>query len=197
MANCTARGSSPNTYASGNCTWYVASKVPSVPNDWGNAAQWLAAAKSCGWNTGGSPQVGAIVVYGPAIDPPQGYGHVALVTSLASGGTFMVTEMNWQGLGKIDTRQAGTNVDKFAIEGFIYPSGVQADPGSSTPVVGGLVNALTSQANGINNAISGFTTGLENAGIVVGGIMLLVAGLITWALWSNRDVVESFLSGVA
>lgn len=88
---------SANTYARGNCTWYVAS-LRYVPNHWGNADHWLYAARAAGWTTGSAPRVGAI-----AWTSLGWAGHVAYVTAVR-GGQVTVTEMNVLGLYRIDHR---------------------------------------------------------------------------------------------
>jgi LysM repeat protein len=94
----------------GYCTWYVASRryVP-----WsGNAGTWLYHAKAAGYATGKTPKVGAIMV-----SSESWWGHVAIVESVASG-TFTVSEMNYAGFAKRDTR-AITTASRI-IKGFIY-----------------------------------------------------------------------------
>lgn len=90
----TVGGSYANTYAPGNCTWYVASRR-SVPPFWGNAGMWLSNARSAGWATGTNPVVGAIAQTTNGV-----YGHVAIVEAVADG-KVMVSEMNVQGFGVI------------------------------------------------------------------------------------------------
>lgn len=74
-----------NTYTAGNCTWYVKSLRPDIPNNWGNASDWLANARAQGWPTGATPTVGAI-----------GWtsGHVVVITSINGDGTVGITDMN-------------------------------------------------------------------------------------------------------
>ncbi|MDO8529459.1 MAG: LysM peptidoglycan-binding domain-containing protein [bacterium] len=94
----------------GYCTWYVAQRryVP-----WGgNAGTWLYHAKSAGYRTGKTPQVGAIMV-----SSESWWGHVAIVESV-SGGSFTVSEMNYKGWGKTSRRVISTS--SRAVKGFIY-----------------------------------------------------------------------------
>ncbi len=94
----------------GYCTWYVAQKryVP-----WsGNAGTWLYHAKSSGYQTGRTPKVGAIMV-----SSESWWGHVAIVESV-SGGSFIVSEMNYKGWGKVDRRTISTS--SRTVKGFIY-----------------------------------------------------------------------------
>jgi surface antigen len=95
----------------GYCTWYVAQKryVP-----WGgNAGTWLYNAKVLGYKTGKTPTVGSIVV---TTDSPY-YGHVALVEKVGKG-TITVSEMNYKGWGKVNTRVIATS--SRSIRGYIY-----------------------------------------------------------------------------
>ena len=99
-----------HSYPYGYCTWYVSQKryVP-----WsGNAGTWLYHAKAAGYAVGHAPRPGAIMV-----TSESWWGHVALVESV-SGGTFTVSEMNYEHFAKKDYRtvSAGDRV----IKGFIY-----------------------------------------------------------------------------
>ena len=86
---------SSNTYAWGNCTWYVKNKRPDLPNNLGNANTWVAFAAQQGLATGTTPAVGAVAQYGM---------HVAYVESVNDDGSFVISEMNYYGLNIIDTR---------------------------------------------------------------------------------------------
>lgn len=79
-----------NSYATGYCTYYVASRR-SVPAFWGNASSWYYAAQSSGFSVGSAPAPGAIAWTGAGY-----YGHVAYVESV-SGGMVTVSEMNFNG----------------------------------------------------------------------------------------------------
>lgn len=95
----------------GYCTWYIAQRryVP-----WGgNAGTWLYHAKSMGYKTGKAPAKGAIVV---TTDNAR-YGHVALVEKVGDG-TITVSEMNYKGWGKTNTRVIPTS--SRSIRGYIY-----------------------------------------------------------------------------
>lgn len=66
-----------NLYEAGQCTWYVKNRRPDIPNNWGNASDWLYNAQAQGWSTGSTPRVGAIgwtsghVVYIEAVNGDQ------------------------------------------------------------------------------------------------------------------------------
>ncbi len=76
-----------NSYAYGNCTFYVANRR-TIPGNWGNARTWLRNAQRAGYATGNIPQVGAIAWTG------AGYlGHVAMVEEV-SGSQVKIAEMN-------------------------------------------------------------------------------------------------------
>lgn len=79
---------SGNSYAWGNCTWYVYNRKPNIGSFWGNGGYgWIAAAQSSGFATGSAPAAGAIAVES---------GHVAYVESV-SGGYVNISEMNYAG----------------------------------------------------------------------------------------------------
>lgn len=156
----------PNNYASGQCTWWCKNQASWVPNGWGNAAEWLTNAKAQGYQTSSNPQVGAIAIWGPGVDPPFGYGHCAKVTAVRPDGSFTVTEMNWQGVGKVDNRNVG---DRSNLMGFILPPGAQSDGG-----------------DGIGGAIQSAGGQLVSAGQVAGGGLLLLGGLVLAVLLVTR-----------
>lgn len=84
-------------YAWGNCTYYVAT-LRYIPGGWGNARNWYYAAERAGWRVGTVPTAGAI-----AWTSAGYFGHVAYVQQV-SGNEVLVTEMNYYGLDRIDTR---------------------------------------------------------------------------------------------
>lgn len=80
-----ATDSAGNTYFKGYCTWYAKSRRPDLPNRLGNGGQWTANAARQGFNTGSTPQAGAIA---------ERAGHVAYVESVNPDGTITVSDMN-------------------------------------------------------------------------------------------------------
>lgn len=96
----------------GQCTWYASKLRGGVP--WGgNAKNWMTNAKAYGAKIGQTPVVGAIV----QTTENRRYGHVAIVKQV-NGNSFLITEMNYTGLGRISERwlELGNPV----IRGFIY-----------------------------------------------------------------------------
>ncbi len=91
-----------NSYARGQCTFYVASQR-NVPSNWGNAREWLANARAAGWATGSIPQVGAIAWTGAGRA-----GHVSIVRAVM-GSQILVQEMNYNGVGVISSRVANAS----------------------------------------------------------------------------------------
>lgn len=84
-----AASSAGNTYYAGTCTWYVKSRIPSLPNQLGNGGYgWLAAAAAFGYATGSTPAPGAIGVES---------GHVVIIESVNGNGTVNISEMNYAG----------------------------------------------------------------------------------------------------
>ncbi len=97
-----------NSYATGQCTWYVASRRQ-IPGGWGNASAWYYHAISAGWSVGTTPAVAAI-----AWTPSGYYGHVALVEQVsADGSEIYISEMNSRGIGVIDSRWVSAKQFKY------------------------------------------------------------------------------------
>ena len=88
-----------NLYEWGNCTKYVADKL-SIPNSWGNAATWLPTAEYEGYVTGSKPKVGSVAWF----EPGWSLGHVAYVEEVYPDGSFLISEMNVEGLNVISSR---------------------------------------------------------------------------------------------
>lgn len=86
----------PNTYAAGNCTWYVKSLRPELPDNLGNADTWYYRAEQQGYSVGSTPRVGSIAA-------ARYYMHVAVVTAV-QGNTITVSEMNYKGYGIVSNR---------------------------------------------------------------------------------------------
>lgn len=76
-----------NSYAWGNCTWYVYNQKPNIGSFWGNANQWIGSAQADGFATGSTPVAGSIGVAG---------NHVVYVESV-SNGMVSISEMNYAG----------------------------------------------------------------------------------------------------
>lgn len=92
-----------NTYAPGNCTYFVAS-VKQVPNSWGNANTWAYRASSDGYTVATVPIVGAVAQN----TTDSWLGHVAVVVAV-DGGQVLLREMNYQGFGIISERWASVS----------------------------------------------------------------------------------------
>ena len=104
--------SSFNSYPWGQCTYWVALHFP-VPPYLGNADQWWANAAAHGMPETQTATAGSVVVYG-AGHGYSGDGHVAYVVQVNPDGTFVVSEMNYVGLGVVDQRTSTTaDVDGF------------------------------------------------------------------------------------
>lgn len=89
---------SANTYVAGQCTWYAKNRRPDLPNNLGNANTWYANAAARGMAVGALPRAGAI-----ATTTAGAYGHVAVVDSV-NGEMVTITEMNWGGPYRMNTR---------------------------------------------------------------------------------------------
>lgn len=176
----------PNNYTAGNCTWYVKDQLSWVPNGWGNAAEWWSRASAAGFSTCSGALQGSVAVWGPGIDPPQGFGHVAVVTSVQPDGSFVVSEMNWQGLGKVDSR---TVKDRSNLLGFIYPPGQKCGSGTSSSTTTG---GSGGDPFGISTALQGASDQLISSAQIGGGALLIAFGLVTAAvLWIGPEKIMS------
>ena len=96
-------GTYANSYDWGNCTFYVASRLP-IPNDWNNANNWAYAATLAGYTVSSVPKAGEIA----QTTGDSWAGHVAVVESVNPDGSFVISEMNAEGLGVIDSRITST-----------------------------------------------------------------------------------------
>lgn len=96
-----------NTYAAGQCTWYVKDIFKARMGDyWGNAKDWAQSAKREGLTVDANPIANqTIAVFAPgSAGADATYGHVAVVIGV-SGDTVTVKEMNGPaGLWKTNTR---------------------------------------------------------------------------------------------
>ena len=82
-----ASASVGNSYAWGNCTWYVYNQKPNIGSFWGNAGSWIGSAQAAGFATGSTPVAGAIGAEA---------GHVVYVESV-NGDMVSISEMNYAG----------------------------------------------------------------------------------------------------
>lgn len=95
-----------NTYAWGNCTWWVyamrlwaGSPIPSM---WGNANTWDDNAKQAGYIINQTPSAGAIFQND---NDGNGYGHVAYVIAVdPESGDWTISEMNAPTFNVVATR---------------------------------------------------------------------------------------------
>lgn len=104
---------SSGAFPYGQCTYYVATKRQ--VNWSGNAGQWYYNAQAAGRPVGKAAQAGAIMVSYEGVS----LGHVAYVEKVNPDGSFVVSEMNYNGnWGKVSSRTIipGT----IYIVGFIY-----------------------------------------------------------------------------
>jgi surface antigen len=102
-----------DSFPYGECTYYVATRRDVTWS--GNAGEWWQNAR---WSRpeGEVPVAGAVVVFqGPGYSYD---GHVAYVDSVNADGSFVVSEMNYDGWGVVDQRTVQANDP--SIVGFIY-----------------------------------------------------------------------------
>ncbi len=91
----------PNTYPWGQCTWYARSRGGAQLNGLGNAKDWFRNAQRRGLPTGYTPRVGATVVLQPGVHGTSYLGHVGHVEKVYSNGSFLMSDMNWGGFGRV------------------------------------------------------------------------------------------------
>lgn len=109
-----------NTYAFGQCTWYVYNRMQElgtpVENGLGNGGDWSKKAKTKGYKTDTQPHVGWAVSFSQGADGADAtYGHVAVVEAISDDQKhFLVSECNVvsSGSGTVSFREltAGTGV---------------------------------------------------------------------------------------
>ncbi|MFV0556105.1 MAG: CHAP domain-containing protein [Lactovum sp.] len=105
-------GSLSNPFPWGQCTWGVYQILGgNMPIYRGNAADWAVYSNTSG------PTPGAIAVFGPGVQGAGGVGHVAVVSSVNSNGTFNIQETNYNGNPNITTR---SNLSTSGVS-FIIP----------------------------------------------------------------------------
>lgn len=93
-------------YAYGHCTYYVARRRP-IPQNWGNARDWLIRSKASGFVTGVNARPGAI-----AQTTAGRWGHVAYVEKVEAGRVY-VSEYNYVGWNRLSYRWANESDFKY------------------------------------------------------------------------------------
>ncbi len=113
----TMTGDAPQGYAAsgdpypyGQCTYWVDEAARSYRGTYlygylGNARYWAGNALRYGYATGNTPRIGSVAVFQPDVKGAGPSGHVAWVTEVyPAQDAIQVTEMDFPGLGKVDTR---------------------------------------------------------------------------------------------
>lgn len=97
------QGWAGNSYALGNCTWYVYNRMKqlgkSIHPTMGNAKQWVNNyTQTPGATLVPNPQRGDVAIFTNGVAGyPALYGHVGVVEYVNSDGTFVISEMNISG----------------------------------------------------------------------------------------------------
>ena len=103
-----------NKYAYGYCTYYAYNRRAElgrpIGSFWGNAATWAAYARGAGFRVDGSPEVGAVMQNSGGWG---GFGHVAVVESINSDGSVVISEMNGPAGWNVIGRRTITNPGDF------------------------------------------------------------------------------------
>ena len=105
-SNILAGLSGGNRYDYGYCTWYAYNRRAAlgmpIGGMGGNASSWASLARASGFSVSNSPGVGAVM---QTANAAGGYGHVAVVESINSDGSLLVSEMNYAGWNVKSTRK--------------------------------------------------------------------------------------------
>lgn len=104
--------SAGNSYALGNCTWYVKQMRPDLGNFYGNAGNWIGSANSDGFATGSKPKVHAV-----GVTTAGWAGHVVYVERVSlDGSTVSISEMNYGGLYQMNWRTVPASEFRYIYE---------------------------------------------------------------------------------
>jgi CHAP domain len=172
----------------GQCTWYVAGFF-NLPFG-GDAWQWAQNARAAGWSEVSMPQPGDIAVYQPGHAGALRAGHVAVVTDV-TGNQYTVSEMNYDGLGRVDSR---TITYRPGDATFIDPpASAQIQPALQN-LLGGKTASGGPVSSGTGTAsLTGSTTPGSNVPILGGALgfvyqgaqVVIGAALILFGIWST------------
>lgn len=174
-------------YPAGQCTDYVASRFAWIngAGNLGDAWNWAANWRLKGYPTTTTPTPGSVMVAPPGVAGAGGYGHVAVVESVAPDGSFRVSEQNFAsggtgGLGVTDVRPIPRYVPGMVF--LLPPGGVTNAPGVSGLTAGGTVLASTgpsvSDIPVIGPGISAVLGTVVAIVEMAGGALLIVLGAV-------------------
>lgn len=169
------------SYFLGQCTYWAAKIASWIPAGLGNADTWVANAKAKGFSISPIPVKGSVVQYAAGPDYSS-FGHVAVVTAVDPGGSgFTVSEMNYKGVGVVDTRHSSM----ADVVGFILPPGTAVPQqgvgvaGAASP--GEFEQILSMLGLNANDA-------LIRAGLILAGMLLILVGLL---VAFNRQIKDT------
>jgi hypothetical protein len=165
----------------------------------GNGGQWVDSAKKLGYQVTSTPTPDTVVVYSSAKYPP--YGHVAVVDSVNSDGTFNVSEMNFTGWDVTDQRKSTTD----GVIGFVVP------PGSKAVVGAAGASSAASASDCQTFKLPGFFPGqsaicmdpiigvfaMATGGllVIVGGVLLVAAALKMTPVGRSAEKAAGLVGG--
>lgn len=84
-----------------NCTCYCYGRAAEILGGWdtnlpnGNGMDWFGEAQQAGYQTGSTPQLGAIMCWAPRDPNSSAYGHVATVEVINADGTVITSNSGW------------------------------------------------------------------------------------------------------
>jgi len=174
-------------YPFGECTWFIwryyRDQGVSLPGGLGDAHEWLDAARKLGWGTYDRPQGNTVAVWGTGDYPP--FGHVAVVTSVAADGTFVVREANFcysvqTNPGRVDERTVAAGDPQPM--GFALPAGAGLGAGAATNSVPDLLAPLAGVSNAIRwVGLEAEAAALTAAAKMTAGGQMAMGGLVMGA----------------
>lgn len=177
------------SYIVANCTRWVAENAPWIPAGWGDAKDWFGNAQNSGFQTIGptlTPPIGSVAVWGGGLPGSHGHGHVALVTGANAGGGFQVSEENFLGSGRTDTRNV---TDTGNLLGFILAPGQAA--GQAVANATGIPQALKQATNDATTFATRALWIFLAVLLVVFGLFLLIAQEIGHAVKNHPEALEA------
>jgi surface antigen len=103
-------GAASNHFDPGYCTWDAAEQAHSAwgifPPWYGDAGDWIDAARASGWDVSSTPEAHSIVAMPRGVQGSGSLGHVGWVIAIEDDGvTVEVRSMNWNGRGQVTVHE--------------------------------------------------------------------------------------------
>jgi CHAP domain len=186
-----------NPYVFGDCTWYIKQRFPGLYGYLGNAGTWMTSGAKQGYKFSQTPKANTVMIMQPT--PSNGVaqaGHVAVVDSVNSNGSFWVSEMNWAGWDHVDERLV-TRKPGDGIVGFMVPPGANvaitpADVTNKADVAGACITKVN--LGPVSFCADGLIGG---AAMTAGGAIMLSGTLVLVATALSHSKVGQAAGGAA